>query len=225
MALIHVIRTGILGVNTLVVGLGEKKCFVVDPAACTFSGDSGKVVNYLKEKKLECVAVVLTHSHFDHIMGIAEIKNAFPKAKIAIHEAEYPEMQSLPGPMNLSVLNLFGMREVLDVLSVQPVADISLKNNCNLGVIADEGDESLKEELSKWMVLNTPGHTPGSICIYNKAEGLLISGDTLFDGGYGRTDMYGGNEMDLIQSLNFLKKTIPEGTKVYPGHDNFGFMI
>ena len=79
-----------------------------------------------------------------------------------------------------------------------------------------------------WKVIHTPGHTPGSICLYNKAfnneKGALISGDTLFDyGGYGRTDMAGGDEAQIMHSLELLRQTIPAGTLVYPGHDSFGF--
>lgn len=223
---IHVIRSGVLRVNSLVVSLGNKKCLVVDPAACMLSGDSSIITSYLKDKNLECIAIVLTHCHFDHITGIKEIKNAFPNAKIAIHEKEFNELQNCPGPMNQYVLDLFGMGDFLDQLSFQPAADVALKNNDDLSCLANEGqDKDLIKELSCWKVINTPGHTPGSICIYNQAEKLLISGDTLFDGGYGRTDMLGGNESELMQSLNYLQQSIPEGTKVYPGHDNFGFTL
>ena len=62
------------------------------------------------------------------------------------------------------------------------------------------------------------------MCLYSKKDNVSISGDTLFDyGGYGRTDMAGGNEASIISSLARLKKEIPAGTLVYPGHDNFGF--
>ena len=75
-----------------------------------------------------------------------------------------------------------------------------------------------------WKVLHTPGHSPGSICLYNKAQNALISGDTLFAyGNYGRTDMYGGDESSIIHSLSRLKDEISYDTLVYPGHDSFGF--
>lgn len=223
---IHVIRTGFLGVNTLIVNCGNKHCFVVDPAACKMSGDENKIVDYLAEKKLDCVGIVLTHSHFDHITGIYKIKKAFPQAKIAIHEKEFSELQNPPGPMNISVLRNFGMGEVLDIVSMQPSADVALSDGNDLTCLTKgtEQNETLSE-LKNWKVLNTPGHTPGSICLYNSEEKILISGDTLFDGGYGRTDMMGGNEADLVHSLSFLQENIPSGTRVYPGHDNFGFSL
>lgn len=218
----HIIRTGVLGVNTIIVPCGEKYCFVVDPAGCSLSGDENKIVNYLKEKKMECVGVVLTHSHFDHITGIAPLKAAFPSIKIAIHEAEFSEMSNLPGPMNSSVVEFFGAMELFSILSKQPSADISLKEGSDLDVLSEIS--VVKENLKNWKVLHTPGHTPGSICLYNKAEKILISGDTLFDyGGYGRTDMYGGDEALIMKSLARLERDIEPGTLVYPGHDSFGF--
>ena len=202
---IHIIRTGLLRVNTLVVPLGNGRCFVVDPAACAYSKDEQAVINYLKANKLDCTAIILTHSHFDHITGIAPLKAAFPAAKIAIHKSEINELANPPGPMNDSVLTFFGMPDLLVEVEKQPAADTILTDGM---------------EIEGWRVIHTPGHTPGSICLYNAAEKALISGDTMFAyGGYGRTDMYGGDEAQLVHSLALLRKTIPAGTHVYPGHD------
>lgn len=200
----HVIRTGILDVNTVIVPLDDKKCFVVDPAACALRGDESKIVDYLRAQNLDCLAILLTHSHFDHIMGIAPVKNAFPNAQIAIHEAEFSELTNPPGPMGRAVLSFFGMQDFLREVSNQPSAERALKDG---------------EDFFGWKVIHTPGHTPGSICLYNQNDGLLISGDTIFErGGYGRTDMAGGNEAQLLLSLELLRKTISEGTPVYQGH-------
>lgn len=215
---LHVIHTGPLRVNSLIVPIEKNKCFVVDPAACSLTGDENLILDYLKAHKLECEGIVLTHSHFDHVTGIAPLKAAFPAAKIALHEAELSELNGsgVPGPMNNSVLHLFGAPELLQVVGDQPAADTSLKEGMTI---------------FGWKVLHTPGHTPGSICLYKAdagehGEGILISGDTLFDyGGYGRTDMYGGDEVEIRKSLARLQREIPAGTLVYPGHDNFGFMM
>ena len=204
-------------VNTLIVPIGDGQCFVVDPAGCSLSGDANTVTDYLKAHKLDCVGIVLTHSHFDHITGIAPIKAAFPAAKIALHQDEFCELNGSgePGPMNNSVLHFFGAPELLSVVAQQPPAEMSLSDGVSI---------------FGWKVIHTPGHTPGSICLYKAGEngerGLLISGDTLFDyGGYGRTDMYGGDEIEIQKSLARLRKEVPAGTLVYPGHDNFGFML
>lgn len=212
------IKTGVLSVNSLIVPIilpegsnssGGKQGFVVDPADCSLSRDDGKIVDYLKKNKIECVGIILTHSHFDHILGIKSLKSAFPNAKIYIHKDEKNELGFVCGPMNNSVLHLFAAEHIIEEVEKQPPADVLL----------NDGDE-----VFGWKVIHTPGHSPGSICLYNKAENILISGDTLFDyNGYGRTDMYGGDESVIIKSLGMLKRIIPKETIVYPGHDTFGF--
>lgn len=207
--MIHVIRTGIFGVNTLVVETEKGKAFVVDPAACTLSGDQNIILEYLKKKNLECIGILLTHYHFDHVMGIKQLKDSFPYAKVAIHQAEFAEFQNPPGPLGRADIMFFGAEEIIQVVSQQPSAEQALTDG---------------QLYFGWKVIHTPGHTPGSICLYNAAENTLISGDTLFDyGGYGRTDLAGGSEAEIIKSLSHLKSVIPEGTLVYPGHDSFGF--
>lgn len=206
---IHVIRTGVFGVNTLIVPLSQNDCFVVDPAACSLSGDKYKITSYLESKKLNCREIVLTHAHFDHITGIDTVKNCFPEAKIAIHKNDSDELRYAPGPMNSSAISFFGESSLLDAIMVQPAADILL----------EDGDS-----VFDFTVIHTPGHTPGSICLYSKERNVLISGDTLFDyGGYGRTDLQGGDEALILKSLENLRKIIPADALVYPGHDNFGF--
>ena len=212
---IHIIRTGFFSVNTLVVPLEEKACFVVDPAACQNSGDKNKITDYLAAKKLDCKAIILTHSHFDHITGIAQLKQAFPAAKIAIHKEEMSELGNGVGSMNDSVIRLFNELWLLDEVAAQPPADLALYDGATLDCVVGSGFGA-----ENWKVISTPGHTPGSICIYNEKEKALISGDTLFAyGGYGRTDMAGGNEAQILHSLAILRERIPEGTHVYPGHD------
>ena len=235
---IKVLNTGLLRVNSLIVPLCKNKVFVVDPAACSYSHDGDKITAYLRENGLECYAIVLTHSHFDHITGIDVLKKAFPAAKIAIHENEANELENPPGPMGQSVLRFFGLEALYNVIAGQPPADVLLAHGCTLKVLEGENDSVFEENatsksasvksadselldaLSQWKVLLTPGHTPGSICLYNKKENILISGDTLFQDSWGRTDMYGGNEQEIFKSLRYLRDKIPSGTKVYPGHDS-----
>lgn len=214
---IHVIKTGVLSVNTLIVPFDfenssdsdGKKCFVVDPAACALSNDEDKILKYLEKNKTECAGIVLTHSHFDHILGVQNLKSAFPNAKIFIHKDEENELGFCCGRMNSSILFFFGETQLMSEVSKQPPADVALK----------DGDE-----IFGWKTIHTPGHSPGSICLFNADKKILISGDTLFDyGGRGRTDMYGGDETLLMKSFEKLNREIPKGTLVYPGHDSFGF--
>ena len=216
---IQIKQTGLLSVNTLIVPVCDNKVFIVDPAACSISGDSFSFLNFLKTNNLECIGIVLTHSHFDHITGLFELKEIFPNAKIAIHKDEASEIQAGLGPMNQSILQNFGMSSLIPFFNQFVNPDILLQDKNNLSIFAQSPDEKLSSELKKWIVIHTPGHSPGSICLYNEEKRVLISGDTLFYGTCGRTDMYGGNQRTIESSLAKLDKIIPNGTKVYPGHD------
>lgn len=216
----YCLQTGVFGVNSYILPLdGDSysgQALVVDPAACKLSGDASKITGFLAEKKLSCKAILLTHAHFDHVMGISEIKAVFPEAKVYIHEAEASELgcgerNKAAGPMNTSILDFFEMTPVLDGVVNQPAADVLLR-----------GGEILFDD---WKVLYTPGHSQGSVCYYNEKKGLLISGDTMFYHSWGRTDMYGGNEREIYKSLSEIRKIVKAGTKVLPGHDHFGFNI
>ena len=216
---IQSINTGIFDVNSLIIPCSQDCCLVVDPAACSFSGDENKITDYLKKMNLKCAGILLTHSHFDHIMGINIIKNAFPDAPVALHINERQELECPPGPMNVSVVNGFGRgaAQVLDVVAKQPKADILLNDNDNLKIINPLFDG--------WKVIHTPGHTPGSVCFYNADEKVLVAGDTLFYGSWGRTDMYGGNDAQMEKSLALLKKLIPGDVTVYSGHGETGWLM
>lgn len=216
---IQIKQTGLLSVNTLIVPVCDNKVFIVDPAACSISGDSFSFLNFLKTNNLECIGIVLTHSHFDHITGLFELKEIFPNAKIAIHKDEASEIQAGLGPMNQSILQNFGMSSLIPFFNQFVNPDILLQDKNNLSIFAQSPDEKLSSELKKWIVIHTPGHSPGSICLYNEEKRVLISGDTLFYGTCGRTDMYGGNQRTIESSLAKLDRIIPNGTKVYPGHD------
>lgn len=216
---IQIKQTGLLSVNTLIVPVCDNKVFIVDPAACSISGDFFSFLNFLKTNNLECIGIVLTHSHFDHITGLFELKEVFPNAKIAIHKDEASEIQAGLGPMNQSILQNFGMFSLIPFFNQFVNPDILLQDKNNLSIFAQSPDEKLSSELKKWIVIHTPGHSPGSICLYNEEKRVLISGDTLFYGTCGRTDMYGGNQRTIESSLAKLDRIIPNGTKVYPGHD------
>ena len=211
----YCLQTGVFGVNSYIIPL-ERGSVVVDPAACKLSGDASKITGFLKSHNLNCEAVFLTHAHFDHIMGISEIKTAFPNAKVYVHKAEASELGCSArgegaGPMNTSILGSFEMEAALDCVTSQPAADVLLS-----------GGEVLFDD---WKVIHTPGHSAGSVCYYNEKSGLLVSGDTMFYHSWGRTDMYSGNEAQIQKSLVLLKENVKSDTLVLPGHEYFGFSI
>ena len=142
------------------------------------------------------VWILLTHGHFDHIMAADEVRK---KYNIPIYASEKEETTLLNPKVNLSV---FGHGScTLD-------ADVYLKD---LQVV----------ELAGFSVqmIETPGHTVGSCCYYLKEEGVLFSGDTVFQGSVGRTDFPEGSTAAIVRSLHRLLDTLPDETEVYPGHD------
>jgi glyoxylase-like metal-dependent hydrolase (beta-lactamase superfamily II) len=140
--------------------------------------------------------IILTHCHYDHIAAVPEIVAA-TGAKVALHEDDLACLKS----DRINAAATFGRKS--PALKV----DIVLHD----GDVVDLGGVKLK-------VIHTPGHTPGSICLYDEASRVLFTGDTVFEGGsFGRTDI-GGNEEHMINSLERLTKC--DVTAFYPGHGN-----
>lgn len=130
--------------------------------------------------------IILTHAHFDHVGALGAVHKAHPAALFAVGEHE---------PLD-SVYTFYSHPDL-----VIPPVDILLEDGARIG---------------PFTVIHTPGHTKGSICLYSAKDQLLLSGDTLFCGGYGRTDL-GGSMSDMQASLTRLAELPPE-TKVLPGH-------
>lgn len=238
------IPTGPLDVNTYVVYDEGPAAFIVDPACCEFCSDQSVVANFLKKNNLTCCAIVLTHGHFDHVAGISYLKNIYTFAPVLIskRDSKYigPECESVQSallePMEMdnflpSVSNLcepdgflndgFNLYECsLPFFESTGALDLGLP--CSTADVTISA-EKLKELLEEWTVISTPGHSAGSVCLYNKKEDLLFSGDTLFFKSHGRSDLPEGDEAQLLESIEKLKKEIPESATVYPGHDAAGF--
>ena len=184
------LQTGIYGVNTYIVyDDNSKECLIVDP-----SSDSDIIINKINTMKLLPKYIVLTHAHGDHIGVVKELKEKL-NITVLVHKDDY-EMLMDPA-LNLSKSMSYGP------ISIK--ADEVLKDNDCLFL----GDEYLR-------VIHTPGHTRGGICLF--FDNCLISGDTLFKGSIGRTDLYGGSFNDIIDSLINKISILPDDTVVLPGH-------
>jgi hydroxyacylglutathione hydrolase len=156
---------------------------------------SDKLLYFLKQEKLKVLYIINTHGHFDHIYENAKIKEA-TGAKICCHEKD---AGMLVHPQPEEAFPKFRLKTAK--------ADLLLKDGDEIKV----GSFALK-------ILHTPGHTPGSICIYCEKEKILFTGDTLFKGTYGRTDLWGGNDGEMRATLKRLAR-LPKDVKVMPGHE------
>lgn len=183
--------------ESLTVGLIGTNCYllwdesagnaaaIVDPG-----GSADLILNKIKQEKLDVKMILLTHGHFDHVMGVPDLLEAYPDLPVYITETDYPEARDG---------GQFGYR-MGEVSSAQ---------------FYDEGDTVELGRL-KIDVLRTPGHTPGSVTL--RVEDVLLTGDTLFCGSCGRTDFPGGSYADMQRSLKRLAD-LPGDYRVYPGHE------
>ena len=180
------------GTNCYIVQDEEtKETMVIDPG-----GDVDKIVEMLNTIHAKVKYILLTHCHGDHIAGVNELKQRVG-GKILIHRLDE---EGLRDP-NVNLAEYVGLGRVI----VQ--ADARL----------DDGDLIHLGNL-EFKILHTPGHTKGGISIYSEEEKLLFSGDTLFRGTWGRTDLPTSSFEDIIKSITEKLMVLPEDTIVYPGH-------
>lgn len=183
------IIVGELGVNCYIVYSGSsKKCFVLDPG-----DESGRIIDIINDMKLIPEVVILTHAHMDHCGGVSGILNEF-NVPLLMHKEDLPVLRS---KINMEIAASLG-------LSIPTAPDRYFSKG--------EKIEGIGIELE---VVHTPGHTPGSVCL--GTDNLLFTGDTLFAGSVGRTDLPGGDFGILQNSLDVLKN-FPSDTIILPGH-------
>lgn len=182
-------------VNTYLVYDNSGQCMVIDPA---FMNDRefSAFEKIIVQKNLDPVKLVNTHCHFDHIFGVEKFRQHYPLKWEANHNDQFL-VDGAP-----SQAAMFG-------LSIQPIspADIFL----NEGDVVSVG--SLNFE-----VLHIPGHSPGSICFYEREQQMVFTGDVLFFNSIGRTDLPRGDYDTLIEGIKNKLLTLPDEVVVYPGH-------
>ena len=190
-----------LAIRMMVLGPVQTNCFflinedtkevlVIDPA-----DHAQKIIEWMKSENLKPVAILLTHGHFDHIMGVEGIRKEY----------------GIP---------VYASRDEVDVLA-KPQLNVSTMMGAYLSMKADElfcDGDVLELAGMKLKVISTPGHPIGSVCFYIEEEKVLISGDTLFEASVGRTDFPTGSSRQLIESIKTRLFILPDDTSVFPGH-------
>ena len=183
--------------RTLAVWDNDGYCAFIDPG---FSNDSEqeKLVSFVAAKGLKPICIMLTHAHFDHIYGVAELSRLYD-IPVYMHPAEKQTLEAT----NPYMCRVFGLREP-EAFEWRPFGEAQ--------------EEAVNVGSLRFEVIETPGHTPGGVCFLERKEKVLISGDTLFAGAIGRTDHPGGDYDQLMKSI-FEKLICLDGdVAVIPGH-------
>lgn len=186
------IPLGPLQTNCYLIANSEKNCLVIDP------GEEGKkLINHLEKRNLKPQAILLTHAHFDHIGAVDDLRDHY-SIPVYVHEKEAKWL--LDPSLNGSQSFMMGQIKVKQ-------ADTLFSSEGHMTV----GDFSFQ-------LFETPGHSPGSVSFYFKEDDVVLSGDALFQGSIGRTDLRGGNHEQLMKSIHDKLLVLPEHTLVLSGH-------
>lgn len=181
--------------NTYLLINGKRQCFIIDPG-CYFAHERHELTSAIADADLEPVRLLSTHCHLDHIFGNNLVHEQFG-LRPWIHPLEQPLLDR--SPQMGAVYNL--------------PFDPSPKPE---GYLQD--GERIRWGNTELEVILAPGHSPGSICFYLEAQGILIGGDVLFRESVGRTDLPGGDPAALERSITERLYTLPGEVVVYPGH-------
>lgn len=184
-------------VNTYIVyDTHTRQCAIIDPGMMT-PREEHALAKVIEENHLKPVHLINTHMHIDHVMG-----NAFAAHHYGLRLSAHKDDEIL-GSRVKAQAQMFGLPSSPE--------EVPITTYLEAGDIIKIGEGELK-------VLHVPGHSPGSIALYDAADGFVITGDALFSGSVGRTDLPGGSGPQLIKSIRTNLLTLPPATVVYPGH-------
>jgi hydroxyacylglutathione hydrolase len=181
--------------NTFVIWDETRDCAIVDPG-CMNDSEFDQLKSFIEKEQLNPVKLLNTHCHFDHIFGVERCRSEW-NLKWEAHPGDAFLVANAPNQAAM-----FGMK----IPPIQP-PEVALA----------EGDEITIGQ-SRWTAIHVPGHSPGSICLYNAANGIVLAGDVLFRGSIGRTDLPQGDYDTLIEGIQEKLMTLPPEVTVYPGH-------
>lgn len=182
-------------VNTYILYDDTKECVIIDPA-CYEPHEEKELFRFIKEKELNPVALLLTHGHVDHVLGCKAVTDQY-------------SLQPLMHP------------DTLPFIEKSPEQGMMFGFNVNKPDIPDkflQEGETIQFGNQLLQVILAPGHADGSLCFYNEPQKVLISGDVLFQGSIGRTDLPTGDYRTLIASITSKLMVLPGDVEVFPGH-------
>lgn len=177
-------------ITNVYIVANQNNAMVVDPG-----GEAEKIIDKLNELNVNLKYIVLTHCHSDHIGAVVELQKSKGGKVLASNE----DGKAINNP----------------IINLAPFVGLKVEK-INVDKFLSDGDKiCLGDE--EFKVIETPGHTKGGICIYSPKQNVLFSGDTIFKGTYGRTDLPSSSYKDIKNSISKLMK-LPYETNVYPGH-------
>lgn len=181
--------------NTYILYNEKKQCCIIDPG-CYFPEEEHKLKSFIDQNALKPVLLLNTHCHLDHVFGNKFVHDQWGLI-LHIHEREKLVLEMAPATGELWQLPFENYEGKLVFIPEDSTINI--------------GDDELE-------IRFTPGHSPGHVCFYDEAEGFAVSGDVLFNGSIGRTDLPGGDFDTLISSIQTQLFMMPDETKIYSGH-------
>lgn len=189
-------QLGPIDTNTYILIDEEKKdAMIIDPA-----GSAEELAKFLEENECTLDGVMLTHGHHDHIGGLAGLREIYDPWKLRVYAAKPEQEVLMVQDYNLST-------------SFGP----GYTTHANM-MVNDRQYFEVTKAMHKCQCFYTPGHTLGSCCYYFKDQNMIFTGDTLFAGSVGRSDLPTGDARKLLDSVNKILMQLPDETIVYPGH-------
>lgn len=194
---VHTLTFNMFGVNTYIISDDQtRECIIVDPGMMSKS-EENRLCDFLEANNLQPKHLVNTHLHIDHVTGNSYVSNKYGLQLKASIDDEFL------GARISSQAQMFGLP--INVNNVK--IDSALSENDTIKI----GDSEVK-------IICVPGHSPGSVVLHAPKERFIISGDALFQGSIGRTDLPGGDYATLIANIKNKLLSLPDDTIVYPGH-------
>ncbi|MFP7656043.1 MBL fold metallo-hydrolase [Chryseobacterium proteolyticum] len=183
--------------NTYILYNEHKNAWLIDPGNMN-EQETNLISNFIKDNDLKIQKILLTHAHIDHVFGLQWAYDTF---NLPVHMHQQDQ----------EILDMLQMSGIRFGINIDPVkVEVQYIN---------DGDE-LDFDGEKFKIYHVPGHSPGSIVFHNEKQKFMISGDVLFEGSIGRTDLYKGNYEQLITGIKTKLFVLDEETQVFSGHGN-----